>query len=424
MATIQFPYGESYLEGTIPDERLVGILTRDAYTMQATRRPEDIVQEALGHPIGTPRLCQMARNKNKVVLICSDQTRAVPSQYIIPPMLREIRKGNPEADITLLIAGGGHTKISKQELRRKFGEEIVEKEKIVIHDADDPEGLVEIGMLPSGGVLQIDKLAWEADLLCAEGLLEPHFFAGFSGGRKSILPGISSRTTIRSNHCSENIASEYARTAVIKGNPIHNDMLYAARAARLDFILNVIINSRKEMIFAFAGDVDLAHRAGRELMTEQRRVPKTAADIVITSNGGYPLDQNIYQAVKCMTAGEACVNEGGVIICISRSQYGHGGEDFYRLFQEEPDPVKMVEKFMATPKEETAQDQWQAQIFARIMQHARVIYISDAPDDMVRDLHMIPAHDIDVALALADELLGRKGSVLAIPNGSSVIVTD
>lgn len=420
---ISFPYGTTHIDGDLPDERLLGVLTRDAYTSRATRDGAEIVAEALENPIGTPHLRDMVRSKKKIVLICSDQTRAVPSKIIIPAMLREIRTGNPDADITLLIAGGGHTHISEQELINKFGEDIVREEKIAIHDADDPDGLVEIGVLPSGGPLIIDRLAWEADFLCAEGLLEPHFFAGFSGGRKSVLPGISARTTIRCNHCSANIASDRARTGILEGNPIHNDMLYAARAARLDFIVNVIINSSKELMYAFAGDVDLAHRAGYELMISQRSVKRTSADIVITSNGGYPLDQNIYQSVKCMTAGEACVNDGGVIICISRAQNGHGGESFYKTFKDEPNPVKMVEKFVATPKEETVLDQWQSQIFARIMQKAHVIFISDAADEMVRDFHMIPAHSVAEAQEKADALLGRKGSILAIPNGSSVIVT-
>ena len=424
MAVIRFPYGDTFLEGDIPEERLVGVLTREVYTSPAKRPQEDVVQEALEHPIGTPRLRDMVRNRKKVVILCSDQTRALPSKITIPAMLREIRSGNPEADITLLIAGGGHVKINEKELINKFGPEIVAKEKIVAHDADDPEKLVEIGVLPSGGVLQVDKLAWEADLLCAEGLLEPHFFAGFSGGRKSVLPGISSRKTILCNHCAENIANEHARTGVLEGNPVHNDMLYAARAARLDFILNVIINSAKEVVHAYAGDVDLAHRAGCKVITEERCVKATPADIVVTSNGGYPLDQNIYQTVKGMTAAEECVNQNGVIIIAAKAQNGHGGESFYKTFQDEPDPVKMVAKFMATPKEETVLDQWQSQIFARVMQRARVIFITDAPEEMVRNFHMTPAHSIAEALEKADEMLGRKGTILAIPNGASVIVTE
>ena len=426
MPEVKFPYGRETLSLNIPDDRYAGTLVSRMHDYVAPKRPEELVKDAMADPIGTPRLSVMAQGRKKVVLIASDHTRPVPSKCIVPQMLAEIREGNPDADITLLISTGCHRETTKEELVNKFGPEIVANEKIVIHDCDDAANLVCLGKLPSGGELIINRLAAEADLLVAEGFIEPHFFAGFSGGRKSILPGIASRKTVIYNHNGQFIDSPRARTGIVDGNPIHNDMLYAARAARLAYVVNVVINADKQAIFAVAGDVDLAHRVGREFLASQCRVPVTPSDIVITTNGGYPLDQNIYQAVKGMTAAEATVREGGVIIMLARSNDGHGGRVFYETFRDEKNLQRMMKKFIETPPDETIIDQWESQIFARILMRATVIYVSDAPDDMVTDMHMIPAHSLEEALRKADEVLAARGvvngSVLAIPDGVSVMV--
>jgi len=423
MANIRLPYGKEFLEAEISDERLNAVLESNINNYKPELSEIDLVREALENPIGTPKLRDMAKGKDKVVIIASDHTRPVPSKIIMPLMLEEIRTGNPDADITILISTGCHRETTKEELIEKFGQEIVANEKIHVHNCDDESMLINIGVLPSGGQLIINKLAVEADLLVAEGFIEPHFFAGFSGGRKSVLPGIASRATVMYNHNAEFINNEKARTGIIDGNPIHRDMLYAARAAGLDFIVNVVINSKKEIIYAVAGDCDLAHRQGCEFLGKYCRVKSVPSDIVISTNGGYPLDQNIYQAVKGMTAAEATVNEGGVIIMVAKSNDGHGGEHFYKSFKEEKDIDRMIETFLATPSEETIPDQWQSQIFARVLKKAKVVYVSDAPDDMVSDLHMIPAHSLEEAIAIADEILGNKNSkITVIPDGVSVIV--
>lgn len=426
MPEVKFPYGRETLSLNIPDDRYAGTLVSRMHDYVAPKRPEELVKDAMTDPIGTPRLSVMAEGRKKVVLIASDHTRPVPSKCIVPQMLAEIREGNPDADITILISTGCHRETTKEELVNKFGPEIVANEKIVIHDCDDAANLVCLGRLPSGGELIINRLAAEADLLVAEGFIEPHFFAGFSGGRKSILPGIASRKTVIYNHNGQFIDSPRARTGIVDGNPIHNDMLYAARAARLAYVVNVVINADKQAIFAVAGDVDLAHRVGREFLASQCQVPVTPSDIVITTNGGYPLDQNIYQAVKGMTAAEATVREGGVIIMLARSNDGHGGRVFYETFRDEKNLQRMMKKFVETPPDETIIDQWESQIFARILMRATVVYVSDAPDDMVTDMHMIPAHSLEEALRKADEILAARGvvngSVLAIPDGVSVMV--
>lgn len=419
---VQFPYGKETLSLDIPDERIQGILVSKLHHYKPTADPLALVEKALENPIGAPALCELARGKNKVVFIASDHTRPVPSRIIVPPMLREIRKGNPDADITILIATGCHRTTTMEELRDKFGNEVVDNEKIVIHDCDHSP-VTKVGTLPSGGTCILNSMVVEADLVVAEGFIEPHFFAGFSGARKSVLPGIASRTTVLANHCSEFIAHPCSRTGILEGNPIHQDMVWAARAARLAFIVNVVINEKKEGIFAVAGDMEAAHRVGCDFLSSLCRVTARPADIAITTNGGYPLDQNIYQAVKGMTAAEATVKKGGVIIMCAKSNDGHGGEGFYQQMANEPDIEKTLASFMARGRSQTEADQWQTQIFIRVLQRASVIYVSEAPDWMVEDLHMIPAHSLEEALAKAEALLGSKdATITAIPDGVSVMV--
>lgn len=425
MPELFFPYGKDKLSYQMQEESLAGVITGSMHDYKAVKSQSELVREAMANPIGTERLSDMAKGKDKVVIIASDHTRPVPSKVIIPLMLDEIRKGNPKADITILIATGCHRETTRQELVNKFGEEIVEKEKIYVHDCDDEDNLIDIGVLPSGGQCIINKFATEADLLVAEGFIEPHFFAGFSGGRKSVLPGIAGRDTVLSNHCSEFIAHEKARTGVIEGNPIHKDMVWAARKANLAYIVNVVINSDKDIIYAVSGDLEEAHEKGCEFLKSLCQVKPVLADIVISTNGGYPLDQNIYQAVKGMTAAEASVKEGGIIIMIAKSNDGVGGDAFYHQMADEADMEKTLAEFMKRKRYETAPDQWQTQIFIRVLKKAHVIYISDAPDQIVKNLHMTPAHSIEESLSIAKKLLNNeKAKVTAIPDGVSVIVSE
>lgn len=425
MADFKLPYGKEKLDLHVEDAHLAGVLLSELHSYVPPKGESELVQEALEHPIGSPRLCEMMEGKKTVTIISSDHTRPVPSKVIMPLLLKEIRKGNPEAEITILISTGLHRSTTKEELIGKFGEEIVNRERIVIHDCDDEENMVYIGRLPSGGRIRLNRLATECDLLVAEGFIEPHFFAGFSGGRKSVLPGVASRETVMYNHNSGFIDSPYARTGIVDKNPIHTDMLYAARAARLDFIINVVVDAEHKVIKAVAGDCDLAHREGREFLNSMCRVDAIPADIVVSTNGGYPLDQNIYQSVKGMTAAEATVKKDGVIIMVSKADDGHGGKVFYETFRDEKDLNRMMQTFLDRKPEQTIPDQWQSQIFARLLLKARVIFVSEAPDDIVEDLHMIPAHSLEEAMEKAKALLAKEDyRITVIPDGVSVIVVE
>ncbi len=420
---IFFPYGKEKISHKFYDNELKGILTSSIEQYKPDFSENELVKNALENPIGTEKLSQLAKGKNNVVIIASDHTRPVPSKVIIPFMLEEIRKGSPDAKITILIATGCHRGTTKEELVSKFGEEIVANENIYIHDCDERSQLVNIGTLPSGGQCEINKIAMEADLLVAEGFIEPHFFAGYSGGRKSVLPGIAGRTTVLANHCAEFINDDNARTGILKDNPIHNDMLWAAKAAKLKFIVNVVINAEKEVIYVVAGDVEKAHQKGTEFLSQKCGAKAVYSDIVISTNGGYPLDQNVYQAVKGMTAAEATVKKGGVIIMLASSSDGTGGEHFYHQLADEKDINKTMDMFLKRNRNETAPDQWQSQILIRILMKATVIYVSEMEDSMVEKMHMIPAHSIGEAIEKAKAVLNKKEpTITAIPDGISVVV--
>ena len=419
---ISIPYGRTHLHTEIPDHRINGVLNSRLEDYVPTKSETELVEEALRNPIGSKTLEELAQGKENIVLIASDHTRPVPSKVLIPPMLSAIRRGNPNAKITFLIATGCHRGTTKAELIEKFGPEIVEKEHFVIHDCTDEASMVTIGTLPSGGTLRINRIAVEADLLISEGFIEPHFFAGFSGGRKSVLPGIAAAETVFWNHNAQFIASPFARTGILDGNPIHRDMIYAARAAKLAFICNVVINAKHKVVGAFAGDCEQAHLAGVAFLKELCLCEKKPADIVFSSNNGYPLDQNIYQAVKGMTAAEATCKEGGVIIMTAACNDGHGSESFMKTISQDLTAAQILAQIEATPMDSTISDQWESQILARILSRFHVVLITEADPSLVRSMKMHPASDLRQALQIAEELLGRPGSITVIPEGISAIV--
>ena len=423
MIHLQFPYGKGFLEADLPRERVQAVLTSELESYRPDVDAETLVRRALANPIGTAPLSELSRGKRRVTIIASDPTRPVPSRLLMPLLLRQIRTGNPEADISILIATGCHRETTREELVAKFGEDIVAREKIVIHDCDDTANMVLLGTLPSGGECWVNRLACEADLLVSEGFIEPHFFAGYSGSRKAVLPGVAGRSTVLANHCAEFIDHPASRAGSLMDNPIHRDMVWAARKAGLAFILNVVLNGEKEIIHAVAGDMEQAHQMGCRFLEGLCGVEAAMADIVITTNGGYPLDQNIYQAVKGMTAAEATVREDGVIIMLAKSNDAHGGAACCREMMAGADMDALMADILRRGRGETLPDQWQAQIMIRILQRAKVVYVSDAEDELVEKLHMTPAHSLHEALELAEDLLGKKdATITAIPDGVGVIV--
>jgi len=416
---IKLPYGHKDLEYDFPDNS--GVITSNIDKLAGTKSGFELVKEAMDNPIDSAPLYELARGKKRCTIIISDHTRPVPSKDILPHMLRELRTGNPDIDITLLVATGCHRETTKEELRNKVGDEILANEKIVVHDCDN--NCENIGVLPSGAPLVIDKVAIDTDLLIAEGFIEPHFFAGFSGGRKSVLPGVCDRVTVVGNHCSKFIDSEYSRTGILDGNPIHIDMIEACRLAKLAYIVNVIVDEEHKTVAAFAGNPVTAHRAGCDFLDSYCKVAPIWGDIVVTTNGGAPLDQNIYQCVKSMTAAEASAAKGGIIIVCAECADGMGGANFYNQLAGCKDAQSLYDEFMATPQEKTPPDQWQSQVLARILINHEVIFVSREPlRAELENMKMSFAPTIDEAMEMAFAKKGRNAKVTVIPNGISVIV--
>ena len=425
MKTVDFLYGYTALSLEVPDE--TPVLTPDLEKLTSDKTGIEIVREAMADPIDSPRLSELAEGKPDCVIIISDHTRPVPSRDILPVMIEELRNGNPEIKITLLVATGFHRGTTPEELRAKLGDDLYEefRDDIVVHDAHDPSRNAKIGVLPSGPDCIIDKVAIDASLLVAEGFIEAHFFAGFSGGRKSVLPGVADAVTVMGNHCSKFIDSPYARTGILEGNPIHEDMIAAARMANLAFICNVVIDEEKKTVAAFAGNFETAHRKGCDFISKYIAVKPQPADIVITTNGGYPLDQNAYQSPKGMTAAEATVKEDGVIIMLASCMDGNGGDFFYHIIADEPTIEDAYQKFLATEQNDTAPDQWCSQILARIVRKHKVIFVAEPEQkEMIEGLKMTYAPDLDTAFAMAKAIKGENASLTCIPNGISVIVRD
>ena len=419
--TIPIPYYTSTLALHVEEENLKAVLTAKMHGFHAEKSQEQLVLDALEHPVDSPRLRELARDKQKIVIVTSDHTRAVPSKITLPLLLKEIRSGNPDADITILIATGLHRPTTEEEQRRMFGDEIVDHEKIAINNAFAPEQFVELCVLPSGAVFQVNRLAAECDLLVTEGFVEPHFFAGFSGGRKSILPGICSERTVNENHSYKAVSHPRSNSGMLKDNPIHADMLCAAKAVNVQFIFNVALDGEKKIVAAWAGDLEQAHEAGVAFIRQWSQCPVVTGDIVITSNGGYPLDQNLYQSPKAMATAEACAGEDGVIIMCCSCCDGMGGAHFGQLIQRgTPDEI---DRYLSSiPPEKTIPEQWCTQVCVRVLRKHPVILVTTfLSHDEVRKANMIPASTPDEALEIAYRLKGEQASVVVIPDGVSVL---
>jgi nickel-dependent lactate racemase len=422
MTTISIPYSRANMEINLPDENIIGIFTPDELIIDINISQEQLVRDALNNPIASEKLATLAIGKQNIVVITSDHTRPVPSKITMPIILENIRLGNPNANITILVATGYHRSTTQEEMVDKFGKNIVDNENMIVHNSRDNNSLVSIGTLPSGGDCWINKLAIEADLLVSEGFIEPHFFAGFSGGRKSVLPGIAGAETVLANHCAEFIAHPKARTGNLEDNPINIDMMFAAEKANLAFILNVAIDEDKRIIKAFAGHFDKAHKKGCEFVGQISKIEKKQADIVVSSNGGYPLDQNIYQSVKGMTAAESMCKNGGTIIMIAGCEDGHGGESFYKALATANSPEEVLEKVNKIDRTNTQPDQWEYQILARILSNFQLILVSDICDpEMIKAMHIEHASNFEDALKMAFDKQGKAAQVAIIPNGISVI---
>jgi nickel-dependent lactate racemase len=381
------------------------------------------IRAALRKPIGTPPLHELVQPGQRVVIVHTDITRATPNDRILPVLLAELEAaGIWRDDITLLNALGTHRPQTDAELRAMLGDRVVDNYRCLQHDAFDDANLVSLGKTSNGHPVRINRHFHEADVKILTGFIEPHFFAGFSGGPKGVLPSIAGAESVFTNHGRTMIAHPKATWGNVDGNPIWEEMSEAARMANPTLLLNVTLNSEKRITGVFAGDVVLAHAAGCAFVRESAMAPVTAPyDIVITTNSGYPLDQNLYQCVKGMSAARQIVREGGTIILAGACNDGlpsHG--KYAELLQRGGSPQGVLD-LIAQPGF-SEHDQWQVQIQAQIQLHAEVYVYSDGlTDEQIEGALFTPCRDIQATVAALQENYGPDARICVLPEGPLTI---
>jgi nickel-dependent lactate racemase len=381
------------------------------------------LRDALRNPIGTPTLAELVKTGDNVVVVHTDITRATPNDRILPVVLGELESAGVERnDITLLNGLGTHRPQTDVELRRMLGDVIVDNYQCLQHDCKDDDNLVSLGVTSRGNPVRVNRMYLEADVKVLTGFIEPHFFAGFSGGPKAILPSLAGEESVFSNHGARMIGSPKAAWGITEGNPIWEEMREVALMTKPTFLLNVALNTRHEITGIFAGDLIAAHAKGIEFVREHAMAGVDQPyDIVIVTNSGYPLDQNLYQSVKGMTAARQIVREGGAIIMAAACEDGlpdFGG--YVELLRRSGSPEKALEMIGAAGFSHA--DQWQVQIQAQVQLHADVYVYSDGlTDEQIRLAQLTPCRDIE---GLLGELIGKFGAgarVCVIPDGPQSI---
>jgi len=411
---IELPYGDSRLKAKVPTKNLAFILT--AKDVNGLPNESETITAALRNPIASPPLRDCIKKNDRVVVLVTDNTRPCPEDRLLPPILAELETVVPRDNITIIVATGLHPPMDKPALIKKLGKEIVGKYRVLNHDVN---ATVNIGTTSRGTPVDINKRVIEADFRLSTGFIEPHFFAGFSGGRKSIAPGVFSVRSAYHNHGYKMLEHPNVRAGVLKGNPVHEDMVEQAKMAKLNFIVNVLLNKKREISHVVAGDPFQAHEAGCEI--EMGIVGVRAphkVDITITTNSGSPLDLDLYQTCKGIDTAAQITRKGGIIICTSACGCGVGPEEFLKLHASVKSPREVLEKIK---REEPIGVQWENQILARMQLKNDIYLLSGLEDKVVRDMMMTPIHSIDEGLEKAFQILGGGAKIAVIPEGPLVI---
>ena len=358
----------------------------------------------------------------KVCVIVPDETRACPTKEIFSPLLEELETCELR-QLKILIGNGLHRDVSEQEMVELLGEEVVKEYSITNHAAADERQVVDLGMKTSYGTPAIvNRVAAKSDYLLGIGLVEPHFFAGYSGGRKTVLPAVAGEEAIFNNHSYKMVGHPKASYGILDGNPIHHDMVEFMNFVNLSFIVNVTIDNKGETTQVFAGDPIVAHGRAVNFLNQYVNVKlRGYADIVIVSNGGYPLDRDLYQSVKGMATAKGVVKEKGVIIMVAECRDELGGhEEFRRLMQGADSPGDVSKEIR---ENEPINDQWEAQILAGILEKANVIIVTDGVKrDVIRKMMMESSSSLEEALDSARKRVStKKPRIVAIPEGPYVV---
>ena len=409
---LEFGLGTSTQIVEVPEKNLIGVLR--AKPAPAIASEEEEVRRALREPVGAPPLRQVVRPGEKIAVITSDITRPMPTRKVMPALLDELyAAGVKPEDITLVFALGSHRSQTDEERRRLAGERAWNEIRCVDCDPDD---CVHLGVTSAGTPVDIPRVVAEADRRICLGNVEYHYFAGYSGGAKAIMPGCSTRAAIQSNH-SMMVRAE-AAAGNLKTNPVRRDIEEAAALCGIDYILNVVLGEHKEILRAAAGDVTLAHRELCAFLDKiyLNELPQ-AADIVLVSQGGAPKDLNLYQTQKALDNARHAVRQGGIIILIGSCREGLGERVFEQWMTTSPSPEAMIERI----GRDFQLGGHKAAAIAITLQKAKIFLVSELEDDFVRSIFLTPQPSAQAALEQAFRELGGDASVLAMPFGGSTL---
>ena len=409
---LEFGYGTGVQTVQVPEKNLMGVLT--ANEMQHERRGEDAVRHALAHPIGAEPLHTLAKPGQKIAIIASDVSRPVPSSEILPAILDELHAaGCRDEDITVVFALGSHRHHTVQEQERLAGSEVFRRVRCVDSDPDD---CVHMGVTKNGTPVDVTRAVAQADFRICTGNIEFHYFAGYSGGVKAIMPGVSTPAAIQANH--RMMVSELACAGNLDTNPLRQDIEEAGRICGVDYIVNVVLDEHRKIVYAVAGDAVLAHRAGCRYLDRMYRKPiAEKADIVLVSQGGAAKDANLYQTQKALDNAKHAVKKGGTIILIGACQEGLGSAKFEQWLTGSPSAHAMVERI----GREFELGGHNAAAIGMVLENARIDLVSKMDSDFVRSIFLNPQPSAQAAFDEAMERYGPDARVLAMPFGGATL---
>jgi len=407
-----YGYGKGFREFDIDDANIICELKQNNVAVALTGAEE--VKRALENPIGTGRLSTIVKPGEKIVIITSDITRPMPSKLVLPPVIDElVAAGVSYEDITVVFALGSHRKHTEEEKKYLVGEEVYNKIKCVDSDSKSCKML---GTTSRGTPVEIFDIVADADRRICLGNIEYHYFAGYSGGAKAIMPGVSTRNAIQANH--SKMVNDKACAGSIEENPVRQDIEEVANFVNIDFIVNVVLDENKKIIKAVAGHHVEAHREGcRFLDSLYKVVIPRKADIVITTPGGFPKDINLYQAQKALDNAKHAVRDGGIIILLASCTEGYGEKVFEQWIKDSSSPDDLVNRIRSNFE----LGGHKAAAIALVEQKSKIFIVSDMPEEMTRKLYVEPFDSMQDALNKAFEVLGKNAGVILMPHGGSTL---
>ncbi len=414
---VSLAYGQGHLTVDFPDDRTTVITPSHRPGLPDER---GAVLRALESPIGSKPLRDLLRPSDKVCILFTDITRATPNERIIPWLLQHLA-GHPRENIVLLNQTGTHRPNTPAELERMLTPEVVRNYRVLNHECEKESDMLPLGTTRDGTPALLNRHAVEADLRIVTGFIEPHFFAGFSGGPKGLMPGVASLAAVMSNHGYRNIGDPRSTFGITEGNPLWEELRDIALRAGPTFLLNVTLNEQRQLTGVFAGHLLEAHRAGIEFVrVSAMQKVKSPFEVVVTTNSGYPLDLNLYQGVKGMSAGARIIAEGGTLILACECREGvPANSPLDKLLRSAASPEEIL-TMLATPGF-VRPEQWQAQIQSLVQRRARVLIHSTLPDEVVRVCHLEPCRDIARTVREELERHGPGSRVAVLPQGPLTI---